>query len=197
MTNKRNKLLLVITIGLSLLHLSVSAENNVVSEQVCNLHVDFEGKPRTKTQAINLSADVQMAVINKVNIKKRQKVNIATNVTCQQLMGANYTGSKAEWAKFFDSAIKGLQKSAFTGLEFTLIGDNDKVINDELSSSYDTKEYNFVGDLSTNKQIIKNLAILDKTKNTLYTFSVSGNEIVETDISEEFSRLVNSIKAVK
>ena len=69
-----------------------------------------------------------------------------------------------------------------------------KVFTRHLLNDFVVKEYIFTADADGNKQIIKNLALLDKANNSVYTFSVSGNEIVEAEISEEFTRLVASIK---
>ena len=180
-----------------------STINSVAVERVCKLQIDFETKPRTKKQAINLSSTMQMAITNKVAINKSLKASVATNVTCQQLMGASYTGSEAEWAKFFDSALSGLVKSGFKELAFTLVGENDQVFNTNLTTSTNSiqpliaKEYTFMGDIGGNKQVIRNLALLDKEYNILYTLSVSGNERVTTEIGQEFSRLVTSIRVPK
>jgi hypothetical protein len=181
----------------------VSETEIAITEQVCQLEIDFEKKPRTKKQALNLSADVQMAITNKISINKALKARIATNVSCQKLMGASYTGSEAEWAKFFDSAISGLVQSGSKGLEFTLVGDNDREFNaiatsyTDLASSFIAKEYTFSGEIRGTKQVIRNLALLDKESNILYTLSVSGHDSVTTEIGQEFSRLVTSIKAAK
>jgi hypothetical protein len=198
--------MIALTTVLILQPVKVSAEEVAITEKICLLNVDFEKKPRTRKQALNLSATVQMAITNKIAVNKSFKAPIATNVSCQQLMGASYTGSKAEWAKFFDSALTGLVKSGAKALEFTFVGDNEMVFNGlpteliqskELVSSLIAKEYTFTGNVGGNKQVIRNLALLDKKNNTLYTFSVSGNEQVSSETAQEFTRLVKSIKTAE
>jgi hypothetical protein len=135
-----------------------------------------------------------MQLSNTVAIKEIKSARIASNITCQQLTGASYTGSNEEWAKFFDSAFQGLHKAKFKNIQFTLAGEDDKVFDTILANDYAVKEYVLTGDADGNKQVFKNLALLDKANNTVYTFSVSGNIAVEAEIIEEFNRLVGSIK---
>jgi len=170
------------------------AEDTTFNEQLCGLTINFESEPARKQQIINMSAQVSMTITNSTLIKKDLAAQIATNTTCQQLAGASYTGSQQEWAKFFDSAFSGLVKANYQDLKFTLVGENEKAYT--LKNNLVTKEYVLTGEIKNNKQIIKNLALLDKDKNRMYTFSVSGNEIVAAEIDKEFKRLVSSIKSV-
>ena len=58
--------------------------------------------------------------------------------------------------------------------------------------SLDYMEYIFTGDIGGNKQVIHNLAVLDKANNQVITLSVSGNEKVTQEIKDEYHRLVSS-----
>jgi len=186
---------------LSLLFIAVFALSNVASavpasftEQICLLNLELDTKPTNKSQTLNFDDNIHMQLTNTVAIKEMKSARIASNITCQQLTGASYTGSDAEWAKFFDSAFQGMLKANFKDIQFTLVGEEDKSFHSTFANDFVVKEYIFTADAGGNKQIIKNLALLDKANNSVYTFSVSGNEIVEAEISEEFTRLVASIK---
>lgn len=170
------------------------AEDTTFNEQLCGLTLNFESEPARKQQIINMNAQVSMTITNSISIKKSLAAQIATNTTCQQLTGASYTGSQQEWSKFFDSAFSGLVKANYQDLKFTLVGENEKAYT--LKNSLMTKEYILTGKIKNNKQIIKNLALLDKENSRMYTFSVSGNEMVAAEIDKEFKRLVSSIKSV-
>lgn len=176
---------------------NVFATEKVFNEQVCSMFVAFDKKPQIKQQTVNVNANIQLKLSNVVSVNSDLAARIATNVSCQTLTGASYTGSKEEWLGFFDSAIKGLRKANYKELEFTLVGSEDKVYNDEKAQGYISKEYTYIGTIDDNKQIIKNLALLDKSANTLYTFSVSGNVMVKDEVTKEFFRLVASIKQPK
>lgn len=181
----------------STLSTNVNASTALFNESVCALSVQLEHKPQTKQQTIQLSKTVQMKLSNAVAINNSMAARIATNVSCQQLFGASYSGSSAEWAKFFDSAIAGLVNAKYENIQFTLVGDEDKIFTSELAKRYMAKEYLFTADISGNKQVIKNLALLDKSNNTLYTFSVSGNKMLDSNVRLEFERLLKSIKNSK
>jgi len=172
----------------------VSAEPTAFTEQVCLLNLDLDTKPKNKSQMLNFGDNIHMQLTNTVAIKERKSARIASNITCQQLIGASYTGSDEEWANFFDSAFQGMLKANFKDIQFTLVGEEDKSFHSTFTHDFIVKEYIFTADAGGNKQIIKNLALLDKANNSVYTFSVSGNKIVEAEISEEFTRLVASIK---
>ena len=186
-------LLVITTFALSNV---VSAEQALFTEQVCLLSIKLDTKPTNKNQMLNFDDNIHMQLTNSVAIKERKSARIASNITCQQLTGASYTGSDEEWVKFFDSAFQGMLKANFKDIQFTLVGEADKIFKPDFVNDYMVKEYFFNADAGGNKQIIKNLALLDKANNSVYTFSVSGNEIVEAEIIEEFNRLVASIKKV-
>mgnify|MGYP000167293279 CR=1 FL=1 len=173
---------------------NASAQEPIFNEQLCLLNVELISEPTNKTQRIDLNKEVAMVLTNAVAVNKNLGIHIASNTTCQQMLGASYTGSKAEWANFFDSALTGLLKAGFKELQLTLVGENDKIFNSPLTKTLIAKEYVFTGEIGDNKQIIKNLALLDKTNNTIYTFSVSGNVASKEGIIKEYKRLLVSIK---
>jgi hypothetical protein len=175
---------------------SVSAVQVIYNNPLCLLEVEFESEPQKKQQIINLNANVKMSIWNRLAIQNHEYAKIATNTGCQKLVGASYTGSAQEWAKFFDSAVSGLVKANYQDVTFTLVGDTEKVYSPENGSKFLTKEYTFIAKIKDNKQVIRNLAILDKLNNTLYTFSVSGSIRVEAEIAKEFERLVASLKPI-
>lgn len=186
----------VLTLGL-LSPNKALADQTGYNEQLCNVALAFTKKPKVKQQTLKLNATVTMVFTNALAINNNFSAKLASNVTCQQLTGANYTGSEAEWIKFFNSASQGLLKANYKQLTFTLVGENDKNFQIDLGKNFIAKEYDYTGTIDGNKQLIKNLALLDKSKNTLYTFSVSGNELIESNVRLEFERLLASIKVVK
>lgn len=181
----------------STLSTKANASTALYNETICALSLALEHKPQTKQQTIQLSTTVQMKLTSAVAVDYSMAAIIATNVGCQQLYGASYSGSSAEWAKFFNSATSGLVNAKYKNIQFTLVGDKDKIFTSELAQRYMVKEYLFTAEVGGNKQIIQNLALLDKSNNTLYTFSVSGNEILDSNVRLEFERLLKSIKNSK
>lgn len=186
----------VLTVGL-LSPNKALANQASYNEQLCNVALAFTKKPKVKQQTLKLNATVTMVFTNGVAINNSFSAKLASNVTCQQLTGAIYTGSETEWANFFNSANQGLLKANYKQITFTLVGEDEKNFHVDLDTNFIAKEYDYTGTIDGNKQLIKNLALLDKSKNTLYTFSVSGNEIIESNIRLEFERLLASIKVVK
>jgi len=194
---KINQLILTLVVSICFLfegQANAALSNN--NQQLCSLTFQLDNQVKTNRQKIQLNKDMSMQLSNAVSVKVVDLARIASNTGCQQLTGASYTGSQAEWQKFFDSAVKGLLKAEYKELSLTFIGDNEKVFTSVIANKFDVKEYTLKGNADGNKQIIKNLAMLDKKTNSLYTFSVSGNEIVAAEIDKEFKRLVSSIKSV-
>ena len=168
--------------------------NNVDTKETannaCQFDIKFASKPQQKNQSIQASPTVSMDLTQFVATQTKKGADIASNVTCQHLIGHSYTGSQQEWAGFIDSGIKGLIKAGVTDIQFTKVGENDAAYKGPL----DNMEYIFTGDNGGNKQVIHNLAVLDKAKNQVITLSVSGNEKVTQEIKDEYQRLVNSFK---
>lgn len=154
----------------------------------CKFNVRFETDPSIKEQKINVSKGVELKLKQYVAVRTEKGANIASNVICQHLIGQQYTGSQQEWKGFINSAVQGLIKHGFKNLNMTKVGTDDAVYK----GSYPNFEYTFTGDLGKNKQIIHNLALLDKANNQVITFSVSGNEKVKSEIKAEYKNLVNS-----
>ncbi|MCP4990437.1 MAG: hypothetical protein GY928_31690 [Colwellia sp.] len=193
--------LLSLVLGLAFMLASVATNKAIANQEtynqaLCALVLNFSDKPKKKQQTLKLNATVSMALTNAIALNNSYAARIATNVSCQQLTGASYTGSHVEWAKFFDSATQGLIKASYKELEFTLVGSDEINFKSALAQEFVAKEYDYIGTIGNNKQLIKNLALLDKKNNTLYTFSVSGNVMVESNVKLEFERLLASIKKI-
>lgn len=176
---------------------SVNATSLVHNTSLCLLEVAFESEVQKKQQTINLNNNVKMSIANLMATQSVPGARMATNVGCQKLDGASYTGSKQEWVKFFNSAVSGMVKEKYQKVSFTLVGDTEKVYRPVAKANFITKEYIIRGAIKDNQQVIMNLAILDKPNNTLYTFSVSGSALVETEIAKEFQRLLASLEPLK
>ncbi|MFY8285255.1 hypothetical protein AAEU31_17275 [Pseudoalteromonas sp. SSMSWG5] len=156
--------------------------------EACNFDIKFSSEPKEKQQTLNISTGVDLNLKQFVSIKQIKAANIASNVTCQQLVGQKYTGSKEEWQGFVKNALQGLINSGFKDLQFTRVGQDDAVYEGDLENM----EYSFTGTINKNKQIIHNLAVLDKSNNQVVIISVSGNERVADEIKEEYTNLVKS-----
>lgn len=163
-------------------------KTNAHEANACQFDIKFASKPQQKNQTIQASPTVSMDITQFVAKQATKGAYIASNVTCQHLTGHSYTGSQQEWAGFIDSGIKGLLKAGVTDIQFTKVGADDAAYKGTL----DNIEYIFTGDNGGNKQVIHNLAVLDKTNNQVITLSVSGNEKVTQEIQDEYQRLVNS-----
>ncbi len=154
----------------------------------CRFDIKFLTMPKIKKQTIDASPTVKLFLKQYLATQTRNGADIASNVMCQQLIGQQYTGSQQEWAGFIDNGIKGLLKAGVTDIQFTKVGDNDAAYKGPLGNI----EYVFTGNNGGNKQVIHNLAVLDKANNQVITLSVSGNEKVTQEIQDEYKRLVNS-----
>lgn len=161
---------------------------NVSNDSACQFDIEFSSKPKENSQTVNASPSVTMDIKQFVATKVVKNAKIASNVMCQHLTGHAYTGSEQEWAGFIDNGIKGLLRAGVTDVQFTKVGTNEAVYNGELANI----EYIFTGDNGGNKQVIHNLALLDKKNNQVITISVSGNEKVSDEIKNEYTKLVNS-----
>ena len=160
------------------------------ANNACKFDIKFASKPQQKNQSIQASPTVSMDLTQFVAKQTKQGAVIASNVTCQHLIGHSYSGSQQEWAGFIDSGVKGLIKAGVTDIQFTKVGTDDAAYKGEMANM----EYMFTGDNGGNKQVIHNLTVLDKANNQVITLSVSGNEKVTQEIKDEYQRLVNSFK---
>jgi len=160
----------------------------VANDSACQFDIKFSSLPKVNSQTVNASPTVKVDIKQYLATKVVKRTKIASNVVCQHLTGHAYTGSEQEWAGFIDNGIKGLLQSGVTDVQFTKVGTNDAVYNGELANI----EYIFTGDNGGNKQVIHNLALLDKKNNQVITISVSGNERVSDEIKSEYTKLVNS-----
>lgn len=163
---------------------------NTFSYNVCNAAIVFENKVKQKKQTIKLNDKVSMNLHQYRTDTRKRGAKIASNVICQRLTGAEYSGSDEEWAAFIQNAADGLKKAKAKDIQLFLIGDKVKVY----SSLADNKEYDFRATFGGNRQIIKNIAVLDRLNNTVYTLSVSGADRVRNEVNEEFERLVKSFR---
>ncbi|MCQ8879463.1 hypothetical protein NQT69_15790 [Pseudoalteromonas shioyasakiensis] len=166
----------------------VDAKLAGADKNICQFDIKFSSEPQQKSQTVNLSPTVTMQIEQFVTTQVKDNAKIASNVMCQNLTGHAYTGSKQEWANFIDNGVKGLLNAGFKDLQFTRVGTDDATYKGDLANM----EYIFTGDNDGNKQIIHNLAVLDKSNNQVITISVSGNEKVANEIKTEYQNLVNS-----
>lgn len=156
--------------------------------EACKFNVQFSSEPQEKQQTMKIAPNVDLNLKQFVSIKTVKAANIASNVTCQQLVGQAYTGSEEEWKGFVKNALQGLLNAGFKDLQFTRVGQDDATYKGNLANM----EYGFTGSIGGNKQIIHNLAVLDKSHNQVIIISVSGNERVSDEIKSEYTKLVNS-----
>lgn len=137
-------------------------------------------------------------VSEKISIDSKQYLSdrnvdgyiIAVNTTCQTLSGHQYSGSPEEWVKFFESSLSRLSKDQYKELTFTLIGEDEAVMQNTERS----KEFILSGKKGDNKQILKNLAFLSSDMHSILTISISGNEAIEDKIANLFQNLVTYVE---
>ncbi|MEW6983275.1 hypothetical protein AAD001_11555 [Colwelliaceae bacterium 6471] len=170
------------------------SELNITSElhpqSVCNAIVDFANEPLHNTQSVKLNENVSIELNQFLSETYFNGAKVKSNVICQKLYGSQYTGSEPEWALFIQNAIENFKRTGIESGRLVFPSDVDKVY----SKNLDNKEYAFFGNYNGTKQIFKNIAILDKRHNTVFTISVSGADRAKHKINEEFQRLVNSFK---
>ena len=167
---------------------SVSKNEHLIKSEACKFKIKFSSNPQKKVQQLNIAPNVDLNLKQFIATKQIKAANISSNVICQQLVGQYYSGSEQEWQGFIKNGIQGLLKAGFKDLQYTKVGSDDAVY----MGSLDYMEYIFTGDIGGNKQVIHNLAVLDKANNQVITLSVSGNEKVTQEIKDEYHRLVSS-----
>lgn len=164
-------------------------------QKLCAATFEFIKPPTIKKQTIVLNENISMEFVQALSTQDLLGVELATNAICQKLIGYSYTGSNEEWSKFIDNAVSSLKKSGGKNMQLILAGDKGGYYSNKNDSDrFSHKEYTFMGTFKGTKQSIYNLAILDKQSNTVYTVSVSGAELIEKYIKNEFKRIVTAIK---
>ncbi len=154
----------------------------------CNAKVTFLTEAKTRSQVLQLAEGVSLELKQSVASQAEEGAKIASNVICQLLNGASYTGSSQEWQNFIDSANKAMVQKKFEEVTLTMVGDSERVYKGTL----DSKEYIYTAKTPNGKQYIYNLAVLDIANNAMYTLSVSGHESVNAAVATEYRRLVKS-----
>lgn len=173
-----------------ILLISTNAFASKNDKNACQAEVEFKNIPQSKNQTVKLDRTTTLVIHQFLDSYAHEGVVIATNVLCQKLTGAKYTGSKEEWAGVIKNALETLKAQGATDLKLSLTTDLGKVYKGTESN----KEYDFRANFDGNKQVIKNFTLLDIGRNTVYTLSVSGSESIEQKINEEFSRVVGTFK---
>lgn len=155
---------------------------------VCDANLIFNNKPMKKKQVLDIDKKTTLTMYQFLSEQSFSGKNIATNVICQQLDGAIYTGGDEEWAGVIQNAISAIQASGAQDIQLVLTNNSLKVF----PSLENNKEYDFKADFNGNKQLIKNFTYIDKPKNTVYTISVSGAQVIKSEVINEFTRIVTS-----
>ncbi len=156
--------------------------------KVCGAEVTFIAPHEHRESNVNLSETVQINIAQYISKKTMYGAKMASNVQCQSLSGAKYTGSEQEWKSFFKSTGAALSQKGAKNLQLTITGTATKVYQGKLPN----REYKFSGDFKEGSQVILNLAVLDLKSNTMYSISVSGGYKIESYIIKEFQRIVDS-----
>ncbi len=156
----------------------------------CTANVTFLTEAKSRTQLLKLAEGVSLRLEQSVASQHKDGAKIASNVICQLLSGANYTGSREEWQNFIDSANRTMLQKKYENVTLTMVGDSEKVYKGNL----DSKEYIYIAKTPIGTQHIYNLAVLDIDNNAMHTLSVSGDESVSDAVAKEFQRLVGSFK---
>ncbi|WP_448213057.1 hypothetical protein [Colwellia sp. MEBiC06753] len=169
---------------------STGKEEVAYITSVCDAQVQLKAKPLIKSQHIVLNDQVSIDINQWLSTSIINSRKLAVNIICQKLTGANYTGSKEEWMQFIQTAVNGFKKTKATDIQLTIVGLDERVYKE----SENSQEYTITANFEGNKQIIRNVAILDKKANTVYTLSVSGEVGISTQIEQEFVRVVQSFK---
>jgi len=158
---------------------------------VCDAKLKFVTEPRSKAQTVKLNETVSLSLNQFIAVQKSRFITtVATNVICQKLVGADYSGTEEEWIQFIQQASSGMQASGGKSMRLELVGEKEKVFLKDINN----REYRFYGEFKGVKQTIHNVAILDKENNIVYTLSVSGEVKGVKAIREEFARLVESLE---
>lgn len=146
---------------------------------------DFE---QSNQQDIDLDSGQRLSIYQWLSqrVTEEHNAKVVKNITCQKLRGARYTGSDEEWAGVISNAVNGLANAKAKDIELTIVGDDRRVY----TGSVNNTEYILRFKLSGNQQVVYNFTVLDLIKNEALTISVSGNIVAESEIINDYKRLV-------
>ncbi|MEQ3528572.1 hypothetical protein KIJ96_06055 [Pseudoalteromonas piscicida] len=160
------------------------------SKAHCEYDISFLTNPIKKQQSINLSDKTTLHIQQQLSKQTVNNAVIASNVTCQVLEGASFSGDQAEFKKLLNNTVHGLISAEAQDLKVTLVGSDDAVYQ----GKHPNLEYTLSTTLSGNEQIIYNLTFVNKLKNESLTVSVSGNIINKELLESEFTRILSSLE---
>lgn len=161
-----------------------------LADKFCVPTLIVKSKPETKQQVVKLNEKINLHLTQIISLHSNKGARVAVNAICQYLEGAKYTGSEQEWKQYIDNGLNGLLKAGYKDIELTLATDEGTLFTSEHASI----EYSFAANKDGNKQVIYNLAVLDKNKNQLHSVSVSGNERIKSAVYQEFKRVLNTFE---
>lgn len=183
-------MLAAITTFLSPLAHVFASNHSEYKVTACGSEFEFVMPFESNKSNFQLGQNVTMAMHQFVGKQTAFGRVVATNLVCQALNGANYTGSEQEWEQYFYNTQGTLKAKSATDLQLTILGSKDELYKGPLNH----REYKFKGEFAEGKQVIYNLAIVDTENNVMYTLSVSGSESVEQLVLDEYKRAVKSLR---
>jgi len=166
----------------------VEQEKTLNVANICGAEITFTAPYQHNESNYKVSDVIQVNIVQYLSSKGLYGAELATNVQCQSLTGAKYTGSKQEWKNYFKNTGMALTQKGAKNLQLTIAGTETKAYQGKLPN----REYKFSGDFNEGAQVIFNLAILDIKSNRMYSISVSGSYKIEKYILGEFNRIVTS-----
>ncbi|WMN61206.1 hypothetical protein NI389_07440 [Pseudoalteromonas xiamenensis] len=162
-----------------------------VYAQECDFESLFPKSVKKTQQQFNMNNGGKLSMTQWLNVEtiSESRAKIASNIICQSLQGASYTGEDEEWSQFIQGAARGLVDANATNIEFTLVGTDDATYHGKL----DNREYQFIATMDDYKQMMRNITLLNKSRNQVITVSISGNTVIAEEINKEYRRIVSQL----
>ncbi|WP_462164586.1 hypothetical protein [Pseudoalteromonas xiamenensis] len=172
--------------------LAILFSSSYTNAEECNFSMLLSDNAKKTHQVIDMKNGQKLIMTQWLQVETQSKANakLATNIICQSIQGRLYTGSNEEWSQFINSAAQGLVQAQAKNIEFTLVGTDDATYQ----GTMDNREYQFVASIGRYKQVIKNITLLNNSKDEVMTISVSGNEAIADNINQEYKRIVSQLK---
>ncbi|MBU2891937.1 hypothetical protein KO495_01210 [Colwellia sp. D2M02] len=164
-----------------------------LSAQECGVNAEFKNIPQVAKKTYQLSEQVSLYTKQYLSSQSVNSAQLATFVSCQRLVGANYTGAEDEWQRIFDNSLSELATKGFKEVEFVSYKKDAQRYQGELLS----KEYVVEASKGATKQTFYMLNILNENKAVLFNIVVSADSSIAKAAEDEFIRFVGTLDIPK
>ncbi|WP_286233240.1 hypothetical protein [Thalassotalea sediminis] len=154
----------------------------------CGVQVDFKSIPTIKKNVYPITDNISMVTKSYLAYSKSNNARIATNISCQMLVGSTYAPIEKQWENIIATNFSELSKKGYK--EVTLSTDpNNKFYKGNLAHN----EYTITAHAKMGQQTFYVLNVFNDKKDILYNVLVSGDISITEHVSKEYQRVLQSI----